>query len=275
MSKLITGISDFITISTLAVIALIIKYGGIEPYQRGFYCYDTSIRHPYKSSTIESEIALSISIIVPVIYIIITEVIIYISENKSLRNLGSRIYFLIKMFGIGAAFTGLLTSIGKLTIGRLRPHFLEVCQPDLEYDEVTCGTRANPIYVTRFMCTSLDNEKVHDARLSFPSGHSSAAFYSCVFTALYLQMNNKSKSWSTLIIFNQLCLISYAWYCALTRVSDYKHHPTDVLAGGILGVTVALCFLRMIKHRVKGKIEQSPGRFNQRQKMLRQQLEEL
>ena len=34
-------------------------------------------------------------------------------------------------------------------------------------------------------------------------------------------------------------------------------------------------FIRMIKHRVKGKIEQSPGRFNQRQKMLRQQLEEL
>ena len=39
-------------------------------------------------------------------------------------------------------------------------------------------------------------------------GHSSAAFYSCVFTALYLQMNNKSKSWSTLIIFNQVWVMN-------------------------------------------------------------------
>ena len=34
----------------------------------------------------------------------------------------------------------------------------------------------------------------------------------------------------------QIFLLSYAWYCALTRVSDYKHHPTDVLAGGLLGI---------------------------------------
>ena len=35
-------------------------------------------------------------------------------------------------------------------------------------------------------------------------------------------------------------LFCYAWYCALTRVSDYKHHPTDVLAGGVLGSLVAV-----------------------------------
>ena len=35
-------------------------------------------------------------------------------------------------------------------------------------------------------------------------------------------------------------MLIYAWYCALTRVSDYKHHPTDVLAGGVLGLTMAV-----------------------------------
>ena len=34
--------------------------------------------------------------------------------------------------------------------------------------------------------------------------------------------------------------MSYAWYCALTRVSDYKHHPTDVLAGALLGAVMAV-----------------------------------
>ena len=37
-----------------------------------------------------------------------------------------------------------------------------------------------------------------------------------------------------------MILLSYAWYCGLTRVSDYKHHPTDVLAGGLLGTAMAL-----------------------------------
>ena len=34
-------------------------------------------------------------------------------------------------------------------------------------------------------------------------------------------------------------LIGYAWYCTLTRISDYKHHPTDVLSGAVLGVIMA------------------------------------
>jgi hypothetical protein len=30
-----------------------------------------------------------------------------------------------------------------------------------------------------------------------------------------------------------------AYYTSLSRVSDYKHHPTDVLAGAIIGAVVA------------------------------------
>ena len=35
----------------------------------------------------------------------------------------------------------------------------------------------------------------------------------------------------------------YATYCSLSRISDNKHHPTDVVAGIILGLTHALGIL--------------------------------
>ena len=41
---------DGIVILILSILAIIIKYGGLQPYYRGFYCYDSSIRYPYKVS---------------------------------------------------------------------------------------------------------------------------------------------------------------------------------------------------------------------------------
>lgn len=38
----------------------------------------------------------------------------------------------------------------------------------------------------------------------------------------------------------QFLLLMFAWYTALTRVSDYKHHWSDVMAGAAIGISYAL-----------------------------------
>lgn len=38
----------------------------------------------------------------------------------------------------------------------------------------------------------------------------------------------------------QFLLLMFAWYTALTRISDYKHHWSNVMAGAAIGLSYAL-----------------------------------
>ena len=33
-----------------------------------------------------------------------------------------------------------------------RPHFLDVCQPDITFDVEHCGSQDSPLYVTEYAC---------------------------------------------------------------------------------------------------------------------------
>ena len=89
-------------------------------------------------------------------------------------------------------------------------------------------------------------DHVRKARLSFPSGHSSFAFQASAFTVLYLQTKYCTtikpdvvgfQQQTLLVPFFQVIAISIATFTAVSRIMDYKHHPTDVLAGTLIGVT--------------------------------------
>lgn len=45
-------------------------------------------------------------------------------------------------------------------------------------------------------------------------------------------------------------MMSLAGYISLTRVSDYHHHPLDVLSGSLLGSIVALALTRSIPNKI-------------------------
>ncbi|KAK2823698.1 hypothetical protein Q7C36_020298 [Tachysurus vachellii] len=213
--------------------------GKIKPYQRGFFCNDESIGYPFHSSTVTSNVLYTVGFTLPICSMIIGECVsVYLKLIKSKSSFSSSyvscLYKAIGTFVFGAAMSQSLTDIGKYSIGRLRPHFLAVCKPD--WNTINCSSGA---YIENFSCSG-DPKMVNEARLSFYSGHSSFSMYCMLFLALYLQARMKYE-WARLLRPTlQFFLIAASVYTGLSRVSDYKHHWSDVLTGLVQGAVMAL-----------------------------------
>lgn len=242
---------DFVILCCVGFPILIFFLIG-QPYKRGFFCDDESLMHPFHDSTVTNWMLYIIGIALPVLVIIGTELVrahVKKSDKQPLKVYNATVpywvveaYKSVGMFGFGAACSQLLTDVGKYTIGRLRPHFFDVCKPMMP-DATTCKDPINQgRYIEEFSCTStLSSERMlKEMRLSFPSGHSSFSMYTLVYCALYLQSRMNWRGSKLLKHFLQFLLILLAWYTCLSRISDYKHHWSDVLAGAVLGSTVAI-----------------------------------
>lgn len=136
----------------------------------------------------------------------------------------------------------LTTKMIKAWVGRLRPNFYELCGFDVQTK----------------MCTASAHH-VNEGRQSFPSGHSSLAFQGMVLVVLCLvgriglfsmtvtnANNNSNKSYTGFknllrtkqmqTTFSIIVPLSYGMFVAASRLVDNWHHPSDILAGTMIGV---------------------------------------
>nr|XP_046204673.1 phospholipid phosphatase 1-like [Oncorhynchus gorbuscha]XP_046204674.1 phospholipid phosphatase 1-like [Oncorhynchus gorbuscha]XP_046204676.1 phospholipid phosphatase 1-like [Oncorhynchus gorbuscha] len=210
-----------------------------NPFKRGFFCNDESIRYPLKEDTISYQLLGGVMIPFTLIVVVSGECLgVYMTRVKNKSSLRTayvaRIYKAVASFLFGAAASQSLTDIAKYSIGRLRPHFLAVCKP--VWDHINCRAGG---YIENFTCTG-DKDMVDEARLSFFSGHSSFSMYCMLFLALYVQARLQTE-WARLLRPTiQFFLIAMSVYVGLSRISDYKHHWSDVLTGLLQGAIVAI-----------------------------------
>ncbi|MAO83629.1 MAG: hypothetical protein CMH50_07060 [Myxococcales bacterium] len=118
--------------------------------------------------------------------------------------------------------TTAVTNIFKVLFARPRPDFVDR----------TTRTYDSP---------EQRDEELRDARLSLPSGHSSAAFAFATQTGLWLHRAGCMRGWSTTARYaGYIVPLTIASAVAWTRVSDNRHYPSDVVAGALLGSGVTL-----------------------------------
>lgn len=137
---------------------------------------------------------------------------------------------------VGVGMSEFFTHIFKFYVGRLRPNFYAMCGFDVQTLQCTNGELME-----------------REARMSFPSGHSSLAFCGMVTLTLFLlgraglgrqvgaRWGGMSKMW-TAVSFTPLIL---SFYCATSRLVDNWHHPSDIIAGTILGSVTAFISYHM------------------------------
>ncbi|ETE60893.1 Lipid phosphate phosphohydrolase 3, partial [Ophiophagus hannah] len=126
------------------------------------------------------------------------------------------LYKEIGTFLFGCCVGQSLTNMAKVAVGRLRPHFLAVCQPNFTHMACSAGY--------------LEDYKI---LLLWP------CLLCYVFHDFYLQARFTWRGAQLLRPLVQFVLLMLALYTGLTRISDYQHHPSDVIVGLLQGALVA------------------------------------
>ncbi|KIV96049.1 hypothetical protein PV10_03631 [Exophiala mesophila] len=136
----------------------------------------------------------------------------------------------------------------KWLIGGLRPHFLDVCDPDPSAIGGQGGNGFRDIMFNRDICRG-DVDQINDALESMPSGHSTAAWAGFLYLYFYLNAKMKIFSnhhpafWKLIALYAPVlgaCLITGA------LTIDEFHNWYDCLAGAVIGSTFAISSYRML-----------------------------
>lgn len=236
--KMLVGL-DILCLIVASIPFFACELKAVKPYRRGFFCGDSSITYPYiKSEAIPDSVLIAGGIVITGLTIALGECYRVrfrgVNSKAFVRNCYiSCLYKELGAFLFGCCIGQSLTNMAKLSVGRLRPHFLSVC--NVTYASLGCKPGE---YVSHVDCSSLAKEE-EEARKSFFSGHASFAMYTMLYLAFYLQARFSWRGARLLRPLIQFLLVMLAVYTGLTRISDYRHHPTDVITGFLQGALTA------------------------------------
>ncbi|KAI0219245.1 hypothetical protein L0F63_001594 [Massospora cicadina] len=120
----------------------------------------------------------------------------------------------------------------KTFSGGLRPDWIARCRP--------LTGKAMGAILTIDDCTYLDKELVLSGQKSFMSGHAGASFagffFLCLFLAGQFSILHKGRLFNVALV---MVPLSFPVWVSLSRIADHRHHPHDVIAGGITGIVAA------------------------------------
>ncbi|PWN50650.1 acid phosphatase/Vanadium-dependent haloperoxidase [Violaceomyces palustris] len=223
-------------IITIVVAGLFQLVDKVYGFRREFSLTDTSIQHTYAvHERVPVWLLGVLTVLVPALIILFVS----LGISRSFWDLHNGLLGLV----LAHALTLTITTIIKVCVGRPRPDLLDRCQP-------RAGSQNASPYglATEIICTvPLDSSKLKDGFRSFPSGHSSTSFAGMTFLTLYIgaKMHLFDRRGHAITAWLSVLPLVAATLIAVSRTMDYRHHATDVIAGGLLGFWLAYGVYRL------------------------------
>lgn len=255
-------VSEWTCLVFLVVVIVISHQRFVRPFQRGFFCDDETIRFPFvENQKVPAYLLLILTIPVPLIAVFALE-----NRKRIWKFWKARFWTnfanVTSSFVFGTVITYFFTQTCKLTVGRLRPHFVDVCRPSFNYTDNAQDVIQHTMtldnlkdcphkkYITDYVCTTNLTSRISQAHFSFFSGHSSSIAFAMVFLCLVLSKSRLMVRHQIPTTCLQALLFTIALFTCNSRISDYWHHWEDVLVGLVVGIITAIITYNFL-HREK------------------------
>ncbi|XP_034835032.1 phospholipid phosphatase homolog 1.2 homolog [Maniola hyperantus] len=190
----------------------------------GFQCNDPALSFPYTGDTINWKWLMAVTLLVPLAVMLIVE-----RQQDKIEIAKKHALSWYKEYLFGFLINLTLIQCIKILVGSPRPHFFDTCRPK---EAQTCEASE---YISSYTCTKAHWLSQSDK--SFPSGHTSLAFHMGIFIAYYLYQRAGHVNFRSILTLQAICMLS-AMYCAVSRMTDHRHHWWDVLAGVVIAAPI-------------------------------------
>ncbi|XP_011195498.2 putative phosphatidate phosphatase [Zeugodacus cucurbitae] len=267
-------IIDVVILIALCCVALIALPKLLPTTRRGFFCSDVALRYPYTASLL-SRVHITIAVIaLPAAIMLVVEMLwaaVRASRKSETNTISTRragvqqfvfvginiptfvseCYKIVGAYFFGLALVLIAARATKNFVGRLRPYFFDVCQPQLletlggglacERPNAPHALNVTSGYIEDYECYELaaSAELLAMARQSFPSSYTATVVYAMCFIVFYLQARLSKRALLVLKTLLQFGFLILAALVAIERFYTHQNHWSDILAGAVLGFFIA------------------------------------
>ncbi|KAM9544000.1 phospholipid phosphatase-related protein type 5 isoform 4-T8 [Guaruba guarouba] len=161
--------------------------------------------------------------------------------RRTIRFLG------IYAFGLFA--TDIFVNAGQVVTGNLAPHFLALCKPNY----TALGCKQYTQFISSVHACTGNPDLIMKARKTFPSKEAALSVYAAMYLAMYI--TNTVKARGTRLAKPVLCLglMCMAFLTGINRVAEYRNHWSDVIAGFVIGISIAVFLVVCVVNNFRGR----------------------
>ncbi|XDV47745.1 hypothetical protein PO909_017307, partial [Leuciscus waleckii] len=139
--------------------------------------------------------------------------------------------------------------LGVYLFGLFTTDIFTVCKPNF----TALGCQQALRYISHQEACTGNEDDILRARKTFPSKEAALSVYAALYMAMYITFTVKAKGTRLAKPVMSLGLMCLAFLTGINRVAEYRNHWSDVIAGFIIGVSIATFLVVCVVHNFKGK----------------------